>query len=178
MINILPKRQKNKVRHEYRMRLLTAIFGMIIILSLFATLLLIPVYVSSNYKENLTERKLENFNKNNFEIEIEDISGIVNEVNNNLIVLNTKEKNDYYLHEVLESILSLSPKGIKMLQILYNERSDDSVAIEVYGEAKDRDTLQDFKNTIEQHGRFKNIDLPISNFVDKKDIDFSISFSL
>lgn len=178
MLNLLPKEQKKILKHEYEIRLLSVIFIMVTILGIFATLLILPSYFFSSSKETLVEKSLEDFNRNNPETKVDDLNKINADINSKLKVLDTKWPNDILVDETFKDLLSLVPKGITLTQFLYNENSDNNKVFEIHGQASSREVLQDFKTILENDTRFKDLNLPISNFVKKSKIDFTLSFSV
>jgi len=178
MINILPEKQKKLIRHEYWMRLLSMIMIMFIFLSIFATILILPLYFFSIAKEKFLEKKLEVFDNENSGIKIEDMSKVTEDINKKTKILDTKWKENIFVSDILKIILTVVPEKIKILQITYNENLDGVIIFKIYGKADDRAVLKDFKIILENEGHFKDVNLPVSNFVKKTNIDFSVSFSL
>ena len=178
MINLLPKQQKKELKHEYEIRLLSVIFIMIAILGIVATALVLPSYFFSKSKETLVEKNLETFNKENPLVKVEDLNKINTDINSKIKVLDSKWSNDPDMDVTFKNFLSLTPEGISISQILFNENADKNKSFEIHGQASDREVLQNFKTILEKDEKFKNVDLPISNFVKKTKIDFTLSFSL
>jgi len=56
------------------------------------------------------------------------------------------------------------------------ETSDYSVLLT--GKAKSRDDLITFKENLEKEECFSNVNLPLSNLVAQKDVEFQIDFSI
>ncbi len=178
MINILPKEQKKDLKYEYHMRLFSVIFIMLAILGIFATILIIPSYFFSKSKEVLIEKKLEDFNKNNPEIKVGDLNKITLDVNTKLKTLDNTWPNDLDTYDTFNQVLSTIPSGITITQFLYNEENEGTTALQINGNATSREVLQNFKTTLQSNTKFSDVNLPISDFVKKSDINFSISFSV
>jgi len=178
MINLLPKEQKKALKHEYEIRLFSVICLAVAILGIFATILILPSYFFSNSKEVLVEKSLEDFNRDNPEIKVADLDKVYTDINSKLKTLDSSWPNDILIDETFKDLLSTVPKGITVTQFLYNENADGGKLFEIHGQASDREVLQSFKTVLEQDARFKDIVLPISNFVKKTNIDFVLSFAL
>jgi hypothetical protein len=78
---------------------------------------------------------------------------------------------------VLKSILENRPTGIKFTQIFYNERPEARI-LEVHGIATDRAILRNFKSTLDANKAFSKVDLPISNFIERSDINFTVVITI
>lgn len=178
MINVLPTEEKKALIHEYRIRFLAVVFFLIALSGLLATLLLVPSYIYSKNKEQLAESKLEAFNKANPDTTFEDLSGTITDINAKLAILNANTPLHLLTRDIVNEFASTKPKGIYITQILYNERTDGMGVIQVSGVALDRTTLRDYKSVLQSNSHFKDVNLPISGFVKKSDIDFTISLVL
>lgn len=178
MINILPKDKKKIILHEYWMRYISVSLVMLSIISIIATIFLLPSYFFSKSKEDLLEKELESFNYLNQNLEKNDLDKIIIETNNRARDLDNYWKKNFYLNEVIQKMLLIVPKGITFSQISYNETIQDSFVFEIRGKSINRNLLKELKTIMENDGSFTDIELPISNFVQKEDIDFIINFSL
>jgi len=179
MINILPEEQKKIIRHEYWGRFLSLMAIMVAFLGLIAIILILPSYFFSRSKESFVENRLEAFNRENPDIKIEDnIDTIGQDINAKAKILDEKWKGNTYFNETLKILLNVIPPRIKVSQLLYSERTDNVAVFEVHGQASNREVLKDFKTALENNPHFGDVNLPVSNFVQKSNIDFTISFSL
>ena len=97
--------------------------------------------------------------------------------------INDKKRNEMlppaliknFNEKVLDSILSSRTSGITFSQILFNKNGSDTPMLEVRGVAKNRDSLRNFKTVLDSNSNFANVDLPVSNFLEKEDLSFNIS---
>jgi len=177
MLNLLPAQQKRELKKEYIFRLLSVILVVFSILSLLATALLFPNYMISKSKEAFFENELENFNKDNEDLSSENLENIIEEINQSLVLLNKNNNNNMSASDVVDIILKLKPNYIKIDQIFYTQKEGGINNIDIYGVAPDRKALNDFKTILEKSDKFSGIDLPISNFVKKTDVDFKITLN-
>ncbi len=78
--------------------------------------------------------------------------------------------------DVLLPVLESRPASITISQFLFSYSGVESNAkLDLHGVATDRTALQSFKTVLEKTGKFTNVEVPISNFVKKTNIDFTIS---
>lgn len=175
IINVLPIEEKKEIRSQYLIRLMTIFFNVLSLFGVFAILLLIPSYSLSVYKEDLAEKKLEEFNTENPLISTINIDKTINEINSKLLFLSNKDLKPDTFDKVFGFLLNNKPSGITFSQILYNKRTDGSLLLEVHGIAINRSILRDFKNTLDSNKNYNEVVLPISNFLEKNDLNFTIS---
>ncbi|MFA7192192.1 MAG: hypothetical protein WC089_02760 [Candidatus Paceibacterota bacterium] len=174
MINLLPKKDKDKLRQEYLFRLLIVSFFMISILAVVAALFISPSYKYSVLREGIAQSNLEIFNAQNPQIDIDKLNNEILKTNEKLSFIISK-KNDSYISEyVLEKILSLRTQGVVFSQISYNIAGLKKATVNIVGIASDRTALRTFKDALSADQTFSSVDLPISNFIKPQDIDFNM----
>ena len=181
VINILPYEEKKILRKEYWMRLFTMVLNLIALAGVVATLLLFPSYFLSKSKENLVESSLEAFNNQNPDLTNNNISEITGDINSKLETLDKAEASYQVNDKVLNNILSSRTSGITFSQILFNKKTTEAGSasiLEVYGTATSRDALRNFKTALDSNPSFSKVDLPISDFLEKSNLDFTISITM
>lgn len=175
IVNVLPEGNKASIKKEYWKRFfVTFIFLCSLILSIF-TLLLLPSYFFSVSKQQIVEARLDEFNAKNKDLTSKDLDKAIADINSKLILLSSA-KSSYSVHDdILGMVLSSKPAGVTFSQILFNKRKDKSLALEIHGNAQDRIALRNFKSAIDSNPKIASSDLPISNFLEKTNISFTIS---
>ena len=108
----------------------------------------------------------------------ENINVSIKDINNKLEMLKNKDFYGPSVYESISGLLSLKSPGIYVFYISYKENDKKEITLELTGQAKSREDLQKFKDTLSQNDKFKNVNLPISSFVKKNSIDFNISLNL
>ncbi len=177
MINILPTEEKDALRREYWMRFASVAILVFTLTALFASILLLPSYFFSASKESLSESRLEAFNKTHGGVASADLEGTIRALNTKLQSLLAATPKKMPVRDAIDPLLTLRADGIGFNQILYSESTGTPV-IELYGVARDRTTLRDFKQALDDSSKFTSVDLPLSDFIKKSNIDFTISLSL
>ncbi len=184
-MNLLPLAEKNLVKIEYRKKLalvsLSALMAVIFIG-------LVPItvsYIASAYEIANLKKQIDTVAKRNITGGIATNTEIIKNVNNKLNILTRKfpQTLDYDISSVFSS-LATSTK-IRIFSLSYDqvsikkgETKEVGHRIILGGVAKDRDGLQKFIKALEQDKRFKSVDLPVSNLIESKDINFFITIML
>lgn len=176
MINVLPQQEKKGVKREYNLRLATVCLCIITFLSVLAAVLLLPPYVLSSSKENAVEAQLSFMNSTAPTVSLADLNVFIEKINTTLSLFENQTKTRALYEDVLLPVLQSRPESITISQLLFSERgANDLSVLELHGKARDRASLQSFKTILERTGKFKSVDVPISNFVKPKNIDFIVT---
>lgn len=83
------------------------------------------------------------------------------------------DKNQLYWSKVFMKLGQLIIPGISLKNF-----STDNYSVTVSGTADTRDNLLSFKDNLEKEECFSDINLPLSNLVDKTDVEFKIIFNV
>jgi type IV pilus assembly protein PilM len=177
IINVLPVNENKILRKEYWMRFFTMVFNLVSLMGIIAIVLLFPTYFISQEKEKLVESQLEVFNKENPDLAINNMDETIKDVNSKLEILN-KEKVSYSVSDkIINTILESKTPNIKFSQILFNKKIDGSL-LEIRGVAENRDALRNFKASLDANQNFSSVNLPVSSFLEKTNLIFTISIIL
>lgn len=174
IVNVLPKIEKDKIRNEYWKRFTIILMLILTTVSIISIFLLLPSYFYSSSKESISEERLEEFNSLNKELNSDNIDIIIKQINSKLDLLDSFKIGDSITESILGSILNNKPEGITYTQILYGQKKDKTLSLEIHGQAKDRIALRNFKTFIDSNNEFISSNLPMSNFLEKTDLNFTI----
>jgi len=174
VINVLPIEEKIKIKNEYWKRFSIVVLLTLSIVFIFSTLLLLPSYLYSSTKQSLYENKLEEFNTNNKDFNSNSLDTIINEINKKLDLVSTFKPGNSIYENIIGSILKDIPDGITYNQIIYGQKKDKTLSLEIHGVAIDRTSLRNFKAFIDKNPNFTSSNLPMSNFLDKSNLNFTI----
>jgi type IV pilus assembly protein PilM len=175
VINLLPESVKKSLLREYWMRFSTILFDLITFMIFSASLLLFPAYFFSQAKEDLVENRLALFNKENPELLTNNIDNIINDINSKIVLLDKNLTTSYSVSDkIFGTILSSRTNGITFSQMFFNKKVGEDSVLEVHGIAKDRDSLRNFKTSLDSNTSFSSVELPISNFLEKTDLPFTV----
>jgi type IV pilus assembly protein PilM len=178
ILNILPEINKKNIRKEYWVRFSTILFNLIGLFIFISIVLLFPSFFVSSLKEKMVKDNLESFNKENVELMNNDIDKIAVDINSKLKILSKTESPYSIYNEIINDILLNKVDGITLNQILFDREKIDHSIIELRGVAINRDALRNFKTALDNNTKYLEVNLPVSHFLEKKDLNFFISIRL
>lgn len=176
MINLIPKEEKKQMTIDFyfRLGLLFLIMLDFCIVILFVSIL--PSYFLSSVKVTLVNTKLENQKREPLPLLGEQSLAEIKDINNKLDLVDNAEKNKFTLSvRVINSIILEKRSDIKITQIVYENNFISGKKISITGTAPSREVLLLFRQALEDNSTFKNVDLPISNFVKGSNIQFNLN---
>lgn len=175
MINLIPKEEKKRMTVDFYYRLLVLFFVVLDFCILIFSVSLLPSYFSSSVKNNFFNTELE-AQKNEATPSLGESSiAIIKNVNSKLDLVENSEKNKFLVSEkVINAIVLNKRSDIKITKIVYDKNTKNT-KIGITGFAPSRAVLLLFRQSLEDSSYFKNIDLPISNFVKESNIEFYLT---
>lgn len=171
-INVLPEELKKNLHKEYWVRFASLVTSFIALTGVIATLLVLPAYLFSIERANFANSSLEKFNQENPEITNTDLNKSIDDINKKVSLLSSKKNMPVVEDFLLKNLIANLPNGIIVSNISYNDGAVKTVNI--IGQAKDRVTLRNFKASLDANPKIAEANLPISDFLDKANIDFNI----
>ncbi len=175
IINVLPEEEKKILNKDYWKRLISTFLLLVTTVTIAFVLLLSPSYFYTVLKQKIVEDKLDNFNLNNKNLTDKDINQSILAINDKLSLFSLNDSKYSVYNDIIGLIMKDKPEGITFSQILFNKRKDKSLFVEIHGNAINRSALRNFKTIIDNDPKIASSDLPISDFLEKNDINFMIS---
>lgn len=175
IVNVLPEEEKRSLRKEYRKRFAVVSLTFCSFLILAITLLLVPAYLFSVSKQKIVEAKLEDFNLENKQIANLDLDTTISDINNKLGLLVSSKPEYSVSSDILDIILTSRPQGVTFSQIIFVKKKDKPLSVDIQGKAINRATLRNLKTALEDNPKVDSANLPISDFLEKTNLDFTIS---
>lgn len=175
IVNVLPEEEKNILRKEYWKRFVITFLTFCSVSIIIFIFLLVPAYFLSITKQRMEEERLNVFNSNNKNLPNLDLNSIITNINKKLELLSTVKPNYSFYEDILGTVLSNNIKGITFSQLLLSKREDKSLMLEVHGESRDRETLRNLKAIVDKNPKVASTILPISNFLEKSNLNFTLS---
>lgn len=174
MLNLLPPQQKKRVRLEFlNQAIISAAIAVIFIVLILALLLLITKsFLSINLDEK--EGELLSWQSKTEIKELENLEERVKKLNENLLFLERRQKEQVKFSLILEDLAKDAPLGIRFDNLSIKEAGK----ISIRGHSLTRDILLTFKTTLENNPRIINFDFPLSNLTKTRDIDFYLSLEI
>jgi len=174
MSNLLPIETKNSIKKEYNLRIAAAVLFFIAAILFISVAWLIPVYILSVNKYDVTQKELELIQAEALTIQPDNPKEVIDDINRRLEILDGGVFAEKYTYDIIVDTLSKKNKGIKINRIFY-DKSGTQIKVLLKGEALKRENLSSFVSEIEKNELYSKVDLPISNFVKEINLDFSLT---
>lgn len=179
MINLIPNEEKKRMRKDFFLRLLIVLFFMLSFSFLIASVAVFPSLVLSYQNKILITKKLENEKNQKIPEVDEKAQNQVTELNEKLNLIEKAINNKYIFSEkVIDEILQRKIAGIKITKIFYQNDEFKGRIVTINGLANNREQLLLFRKSFEESTLFKDVNLPISNFVKDRNIQFNLNLSV
>ena len=172
MINLLPPSGKKRVIIDYWIRVVSIFFTLVGISFLFIGALLLPTYFYLSFQAHALDVSELNLSDDVMSFqELEDEINIANDISNLL----TKTQTYIEASQVIEEIKAFAGERIFVSNISIEKKDGQIIAVKVNGAADDRNALVQFRDNAEASEFFSEVDLPLSNLAQDRDIPFSLS---
>lgn len=178
MINLIPNQEKKKMVQGFRVRLLVVLLMALTVAFFIGSVALLPAYFFSSIKKEISNNKLSEQRKMPLPKFEQKALSAVQDLNNKFNLLEKAGGGDFVVTErIINEIALKKMPEIKLTQISYTNDGLESKVISVRGFAPSRESLLTFRFMLENNPNFKNIDLPISNFIKGTNIQFFLTLS-
>ena len=171
MINLLPQKQKDELEREQMFRVVM-ILGIVMTASLIClALMFYVVKFFFEAKYDVKTISVEDKKKMIQIMKVEDDEKNISYYNANFSKLEVIYKNQTNASLMIKELIDSLPQGIylKNLSLTGNKAA-------VSGYCPDRDSLVLFKRNLEGKTNFQKLDFPANDWVEQKDINFSLNF--
>ena len=176
MINLIPKEEKKKMMIGFYYRLAILLLIMLDFCILIALFTLLPAYFLSSTKEKIISNKLQVQNSQGLSSSSDQTIATVTSLNGQLGVVEKAEQNKFVISDKIIGAIILNKRpDIKITEISYSNDPVLGKTVSITGIAPSREVLLLFQQALEDNPNFKNVDLPISNFIQKSNIQFSLT---
>lgn len=162
----------------YRLAVLFLVMAGVSFLIAFVAIL--PSYFFSSSRYKIVNTKLEIQKKEPVPLPEERTLAIIKDLNNKLgLIENIGDDKFIVSQKVVSAVILKKIPGIRITDISYeNETENNSLQgkkISIRGTAPSREVLLSFRQALEDSPAFKQVDLPISNFIKGSNIKFYLS---
>jgi Tfp pilus assembly protein PilN len=176
MINLIPIEEKKRKVKDFYFRLAVVFFAMLGFCAFVASASLLPAYFISVASKNLAIARIEAQKREPVPSVDQGALATMENASNKMDLIEKAEKNKYLVSQkIINEILLLKMSDIKINRISYDYSSVGGKEVKITGLAPSREELLLFRRALEDSPAFKNVDLPISNFVKGSDIEFYLS---
>lgn len=171
MINLLPPEGKKRVLTNYWIRVASVFLVLIGCSFLITTALLLPTYFYLSFQGNALSR-----NFTTVEAGSETYATLEKEINlaNDISDVLLDEKIYIDVTEVTDQVMGFTSDKISISSVSISKTDGYISEVRVIGRAADRSSLLGFRDTVEAHELFSEVDLPLSDLAKDQDIPFSL----
>lgn len=176
MINLIPKTEKDNNTKVFYYRILV-LFLLVLGFSVFVGLIsMLPAYFVANAKDVAVNKKLELQKAEPAPLLSLETNAIVKKINAKLVLIENAGKEQFFISQkIINAIVLNKMPEIKITNIYYENDKEKGKKVYIEGVAPSREALLSFRLALEGDKSFKQVDLPISNFVKGSNIQFSLS---
>jgi hypothetical protein len=171
MFNLLPSIEQKKIRKEYIARLAAACLVFLLATGIAASVFLLPSYIFSLIKERAVAAKNETIRKSIAISDAETLTLALKAAKEKISIFKPEES--AYAYEFIGKLVSLRPQSVTLSTIDIS-RNEKNLSLHIIGKAGTRDDLITFQNKLENDKMITNVELPVSNLLLEKNINFSI----
>lgn len=173
MFNLLPQEEQSMLVKEDRLRLVAVTLFFLGALGVIALTALFPSFFLSYQKEIATLARGEMLKR---EIELQskdDLSEILKFTEEKVVAL-SQNGSGPLVYELVADIIRSKTSDIQITGVSFKQAEDSGRNIIIIGQARNRDALRTFEQTLRRVKAFGIVTVPPSNFADAEDIRFSI----
>ena len=138
---------------------------------------LYPSWLVSFQKENEVVLETEKMNQSQLVSNISSTTNFIKSLNLKLSIMNSALEYPKVL-PIVNVILSKKTGSIHIDQFFYNTVSNATSTLTLGGVSNTRESLVSFVKNLKDSGRFKAVNLPISNLAKDKNINFLINLTV
>jgi Tfp pilus assembly protein PilN len=176
MINLIPNQEKKKMTKDFYFRLVVVSFVMLGFSIFVGSTTILPSFFLSVVRKNVANAKLETQKKEPIPDLDQKTLDIIKDLENKLSLVENAEKNKFNISEkVIKEISSKKTSDIKITKIIYNSTIQNGRKISIEGSASSRENLLSFSKALKEDPLFKEVDLPVSNFIKGSNIQFYLN---
>ena len=172
-LNLIPPEKKEEFEKGKRLKtvikseIVLTVIALVFFLSLFSFGYILDIGLASEASLNSEVEKADQFGK------IKDYDNRIEQANENTKQIAMIDRDQLYWSRVFIKLSQITPSGIAVKSFTTVDYS-----ITISGTADTRDSLLDFKNKLEKETCFTEVNLPLSNLVDKDNVDFQIALKV
>ncbi len=179
MLNFLQQKNKKQIIIEYLLRAFVLLLSSILIISLVITILFLPSFFFSKYKNISLNNQLQSVKTESSSL-IDDPILLIKNTNKFVQIFAQDNISPIKSTDIINKITSLKNKDIKILSINIRASADINFArtIQISGVANTRDSLTLFEKAIKDDGFFYSVIFPVANFIKSTDSAFTATLTL
>ena len=173
MLNLLQKDQKKKIAREYRFRFLITALYISFVGEIIALILLVPPFLIAHTKSEILSSQSASLQVQNLTIETNNLTTEVQKTNTYINAFNSSTTPTGVV-AAINNIVATHDSSVRLNGLVYKIQNGNQQIV-VGGIAASRQALLDFIKRIKVQPGVISADLPVSDFANAKDINFSIN---
>ena len=177
MFNLLPESLKQKIKSEYRIRLLVVALIFVLFVQVSFLILIFPSWLSSFYKEQEVSGEVEMAKGSELSSDVSSTTIAVQSINAELNIIDAELEYPRVI-PFIDTILSQRTSDIYINGLTYVSTDKNAATITLMGISDTRQSLVAFVERLKQIKSFVAVDLPISNLVKDQNINFSLTITI
>lgn len=179
MINLVPIEEQKSMAKGFYLRLVVVLFVALALAVFVAIIAMIPSYFLALNKERIAESKLEIQKSETIPQLDKDTIALIKDIDTKMKIVEKSMSSKFAVsEEVINQIISDKMPDIKITRISFDNDVVAGKKVSIYGTAPSRERLLLFRRSLEQNENFKQVDLPVSNFIKGSNIEFYLSLFL
>lgn len=176
MANLLPTEYRQGLKKEYKFRLGTGVFGLLVLSLLVGILLLIPSFVLTITDLRAAQSQLETVSapssSQSISTENEQIIAITNEK-----IKQAKSTKELSPTTVIEDIMTVLPSGIELTSLALSRNDNGQISARISGISQSRSNLLSFRDQLNAQPELIDVELPVSALAARENVSFSLSLT-
>jgi len=173
MLNLLSKDQKNKITREYRVRFWVIAFALAFIGEIISLVLLVPSFLTVQTRINILGSQAVDLKVKSLASESSNLVDTIKQTNNYLNTFNSSST-PVGVVEAFQNIVAIRGGAVRIGSFFYRANNGQQQIV-ISGNADSRQSLLDFVKKLKTQPGVVSADLPVSDFAQAQDIDFSIN---
>lgn len=177
MINLLPNSEKRALRMEIVKRMVIIHWFLISLFIICLALILLSMNFYTKGEIDYLKIYNKEQDKAQAEKEFKEFEEKIADFNQTALELKSFYQNKIYISQIIEKASLLLPPSayLKRIQIVPSEKE---AIVSVSGFIQNRESLFEFRKTLQEEKGIKDVVFPSSNWVNAFDIDFSATFNI
>lgn len=179
MINLIPNEEKEKMIKSFYYRLAILFLTTLGVSVFIAFIALLPSYFITATKNSIINLRLENQKNEPVPLPDQKTLAVIQDLDLKLSLIEKSKSSEFTVSgNVIDAVLLEKMPDIKITNISFDDDLKNNPAkgrkITIRGLAPSREILLSFRLALEDSQSFKQVDLPISNFIRGANIEFSL----
>jgi len=178
MINLLPIKEKKEILQEETFRLVLILGILFLIFLICFSLILTSINIILSGEAEAQKILYEQREKEFETPQMQALQKNLTSFNQTISQLDSFYQNQTNLTEALEEISQTLPFGAYLTNLLISSKKERGWDCSLVGFSPAREILLEFKANLEAEKSFKEVSFPPVNWVEPKNIDFSVNFEI